>query len=144
MEKGFKIDVALMDTGILYALADKKDSWHKRAVDFVSVFGGRLIVPFTVIPEVCYLLNAYMGQAAELAFINSLVKRELSVEHFREGDLSRCSEILRQYGDNNIGLVDASIIAVAERLKIRKVCTTDWRHFSVVRPKHCDALELLP
>lgn len=102
------------------------------------------MVPSPVIPEVCYLLNTYLGQVAELAFINALVKRELTVEHLKEGDLARCAEILKQYEDNNIGLADASIIAVSERLKVRKVLTADRRHFSAVRPRRCDALELLP
>lgn len=41
-------------------------------------------------------------------------------------------------------MVDASIVAVAERLDVRKIATLDRRHFSVVRPRHVDALELIP
>jgi predicted nucleic acid-binding protein len=40
--------------------------------------------------------------------------------------------------------VDASVVAVAERLGIGTVATLDRRHFTVVRPRHVDMFELLP
>jgi hypothetical protein len=43
-----------------------------------------------------------------------------------------------------LGLVDASVVALAERLKLRKLATTDRRHFSTVRPTHVPHLELVP
>ena len=39
---------------------------------------------------------------------------------------------------------DASVIALAERLKLTDVATLDRRHFTVVRPAHVDTLTLLP
>lgn len=134
----------LVDTGILYALADRDDSWHARARDCVDGYRGRLLVASPVIPEVCYLLSSYLGQAAELKFVGALRKRELLVEHFADADLSRIEELLRVYDDANIGFVDAANVAIAERLEITDVATTDRRHFSVVKPKHCRAFTLLP
>jgi hypothetical protein len=134
----------LVDTGIVYALADKRDAWHKRAADYIAKFEGKLTIPSTVIPEACYLLGAYLGQSAEIGFVNSLLKRELIIEHHRENDLKRCIELMKQYQDLNIGFVDASIVAVSERLKIQKILTTDRRHFSTVKPDHCDGFTLLP
>jgi len=142
--KGHKIDLVIVDTGIIYALADVKDSWHKKSVEFLSRFDGRLIVPSMVIPEACYLLNTYLGQNAELGFINSINSREIAVEHFNFEDLTRCIALLKKYNDFNLGFVDVSVIATAERLKICKVMTTDRRHFSVLKPKHCEAFTLLP
>lgn len=144
MEKSYKIDSAVIDTGIVYAIADIKDSWHKQAVNFVSTFKGRLIIPSTVIPEACYLLNTYLGQSAEMGFINSLIDKELAIEHLNAHDLTRCVELLKKYNDSNIGFVDASIIAITERLNISKILTTDRRHFSVIKPNHCEAFILLP
>ena len=48
------------------------------------------------------------------------------------------------YADNPIGFVDASIVAVAERLGVRQVLPLDRRHFGQIGPRHCDALDLLP
>ena len=46
----------LVDTGILYALADADDAWHARAVEWTDEVAELLIVPVTVLPEVAYLL----------------------------------------------------------------------------------------
>jgi len=67
-----------------------------------------------VIPEVCYLLNSYLGQTAETGFINSLINRELIVEHFTPNDLARCVELLKKYDNLNLGMVDASVAAIAK------------------------------
>jgi hypothetical protein len=40
--------------------------------------------------------------------------------------------------------VDASVIAAAERRRIKEIATLDHRHFTVVRPKHAKSLQLLP
>jgi len=48
-----------------------------------------------------------------------------------------------QYTDSVLGLVDASIIALAERLRITRVLTLDQRHFRFVRPRHCAAFEVV-
>jgi uncharacterized protein len=144
MAKTTALNRCLIDTGIVYALADTGDSWHASAAQFVAGFRGRLIAASAVIPEICYLLNSYLGRDAERAFVQSLVKHEITVEHFNDRDLERVHELLADYRDANIGFADAASIAIAERLRITAILTTDRRHFSMIRPKHADAFELLP
>ena len=48
------------------------------------------------------------------------------------------------YQDAEVGLTDASIVALAERYKIRRVLTLDRRHFGMFRPEGLEYLELLP
>lgn len=43
-----------------------------------------------------------------------------------------------------LGMVDASIVAVAERLGLSTIATLNQRHFTVVRPRHVDAFTLTP
>jgi len=130
--------------GILYALADRKDEWHGPSVLFVSESTGRLLVPSSVIPEACYLINRFLGQDAEIALVKAFINRELTIEHFTAPDLVRGADLMKKYKDSNIGWVDASIIAIAERLKITRILTTDRRRFGAIRPQHCKELELLP
>ena len=59
-------------------------------------------------------------------------------------DWLRIAELVVTYRDLPLGAADASVITAAERLGVRQVATLDRRHFSVVRPRHVDALELLP
>ena len=144
MAKVISIAPVLVDTGIIYALADRSDAWHLRSRTFVQNFKGKLFVPATVIPEACYLLQTHLSPQAETAFIQSIVKRALRLEQVDENDMGRAVEIMNTFNDLAIGLVDASLVAVAERLKITAVMTTDRRHFSVIKPKHCPIFTLLP
>lgn len=54
------------------------------------------------------------------------------------------ADLVVTYGDLPLGTTDAAVVAVAERLKVTDVATLDWRHLTVVRPGHVDALTLLP
>lgn len=144
MAKIISIAPVLVDTGIIYALADRSDAWHVRARTFVENFKGTLIIPSTVIPEACYLLQTHLSPQAEAAFIKSIANRALRLEQVDEEDMNRAVEVMNSYSDLPIGFVDSSIVAVAERLKISAVMTTDRRHFSVIKPKHCPAFTLLP
>ena len=51
---------------------------------------------------------------------------------------------MNRYESLPSGTTDASVVAIAERLGLTDVATLDRRHFTVVRPKHVDALTLLP
>ncbi len=134
----------LVDTGALYALADESDTWHQPVRHFLEDHTVSLIAPVTVLPETCYLLNAYLGPEAERRLVAACTRGELAVEAVTLADLRRSLELLEQYADANIGFVDASVVAVAERLQIRRLLTTDRRDFALIRPRHCRAFELLP
>jgi len=47
--------------------------------------------------------------------------------------LDRAMEIDRQYAALELGLVDASVAALAEELGVYRLATRDVRHFSAVR-----------
>ena len=49
------------------------------------------------------------------------------------GQLARAMEVDRRFGDLGLGLVDASVVALAESLSIRRLATRDARHFAAVR-----------
>jgi predicted nucleic acid-binding protein len=132
----------LVDTGILYALADADDRWHEPASAWVEGLSELLIVSVTALPEVAYLLQTRLGATAELAFVQSLAAGELEVEDLRRSDLARTADVMRRYPD--IGFVDASIVVMAERLKIEAIATTDRRHFQKIKPKHARAFTLVP
>ena len=138
------MNTILVDTGPLYAIADQDDGWHDRVRDFLQTVPMQLIVPVTILPEACYLMSVHLGASAELQFIRSVQRGEVKVEFLRREDLTRTVEVMDKYLDADLGFVDASVVAVAERLKIREILTTDRRHFSLVRPRHCANFVLKP
>lgn len=132
----------LVDTGPLYALADADDAWHGRIREFLKTQRQSLLVPVTVIPEVTYLVRKRLGPAVETRFVESLAAGEIATENLTRSDLERCAQLLRAY--SFLGFVDASVVAIAERLKLRELVTTDRRDFQRVRPAHTAAFRLLP
>jgi len=132
----------LVDTGPLYALADADDAWHDRVRDFLAEHEEMLLAPVTVLPEVAHLLRTRLGGMVERTFVASVAAKEVVVEELRSEDLDRTVELMDVYSD--IGFVDATVAAMAERLRLPAIVTTDRRHFGPIRPRHRAAFDLLP
>ena len=66
------------------------------------------------------------------------------VEAVRANDWIRIVDLVWTYRDLPLGTVDASVVAVAERLRISEIATLDRRHFGVVRPLGMSGFDLLP
>ncbi len=134
----------IVDAGLLVAAASTRDRNHARCVELLAHAPGPLVVPTLVITEVAYFLGDRIGPAAERAFATSLRAGELLGEPVEPSDWDRIVELLEQYADLDLGVVDASVIAACERLDQADLATLDHRHFSVVVPRHRSVLNLLP
>jgi hypothetical protein len=136
--------VLVLDTSVALALLNAGDPEHDRCVRAVDAVGEELVVPVTVLPELDYWVLNLLGPEAWQVFVEDLERGGYRLEQIAEPDLARAAELERTYASLGLGLVDASVIAVCERLGETKVATLDRRHFTVVRPRHCDALLLVP
>jgi uncharacterized protein len=90
------------------------------------------------------MIESRLGAAAEAAFVGAVANGELPVIDLLQADWARCRDLIIRYHDLRLGLVDASVVAVAERLGVTTVATLNRRDFAVVRPGHCEALTLIP
>jgi len=79
-----------------------------------------------------------------LAVLRDVADGTYAVADLTPFDYRRVGELCAKYSDSEIGFVDASVVAIAERLSEPKIATLDRRHFSLIRPRHVDAFELLP
>ncbi len=120
------------------------DRDHERCREFLETTTETLVVPSSVIVEVCQLAERLGGPDHEVAFLRSFIAKEMIIESVEVQDFERISELIGQYADFPLGMVDASVIALAERLGVSDVATLDHRHFSAVRPRHVEAFNLLP
>ncbi len=134
----------IADSNILYALYNAKDASHREAIDFVSQNDETLLVPDVALPEVCYLLTRDIGYFGMQTFLEYFKRMNVQLEPIVMDDLSRVREIAIVYADAEFDIVDCCIMAIAERLNIRRIATFDRRDFSVFRPSHCDYFDLLP
>jgi predicted nucleic acid-binding protein len=136
--------MVIADTGPLYALIDRSDAWHERVTAWWTAQARHIRVPITVLPEVCYLLQTRISAQAEQAFVRSVANGELIIEPVESHDVIRASVLMREYLDFPLGFVDATVIAVAERLGAREILTTDRRHFTAVRTNGSRLVSLVP
>ena len=97
-----------------------------------------------LVMRVAYFLLDHIRPHAERAFARSLSTGDLLVEPVEDADWPRIEELLDDYADLQLGIVDASIVTACERLGATTLATLDHRHFAAVRPRHCDALALVP
>lgn len=134
----------VLDTGPVLALLDAGDPDHEHCVALVERLKEDLIVPSTVLVEVDYWVLKLLGHDAWAVFVEDLARGAYRLEQLTLADLRRSAELEGTYADLDLGLVDASVIALCERLDEPKVATLDRRDFAIVRPRHCEALELLP
>lgn len=132
----------IVDTGPLVALLDATDPDHERCATLLRNTNEPRIVPVCVLVEVEYLLRPW-PQALD-ALLADFNAGGFELLDLPTRWLLRSGELIERYRDLPLGLVDATVIAAAEMLGETRVATLDHRHFTVVRPSHTTALELLP
>jgi predicted nucleic acid-binding protein len=137
--------VALIcDTGPLLAALDRDDPDHEVCTALFEDAEEELLVPGLVLPELDYWCSKLGLQTAWITFLEDVEQGAWRLVWPATTDLRRARELEQQYMSLGLGIVDSSIIALAERLNEPKVATLDTRHFPAVRPVHATALHLLP
>lgn len=101
-------------------------------------------MPAPVLVELEYLLRRTDQTDTFVRFLDDCRRGAFMVEALQSLDYARVGTLLTTYADLRVGFVDAAVLAVTERLREPKLATLDHRHFSVMRPRHVDALQLLP
>ena len=119
----------LLDTGIIYAYYDRSDDWHARAAKVMREEAGGLIVPAPVIPEVDHLLGHRLGAKARHAFYVGLVDGDYAVADLPSDRYSDVADLDRRFASLNLGFVDAAVAVLAGLKGVKRIATTDRRHF---------------
>ena len=134
----------ILDTGPLYASLDRSDADHARCRALLETAGELLVIPSPVLVEVDHFIRRELHPGIRLALLDDIRAGAYAVENLMASDYERIRQLCDRYADADIGFVDAAVLAIVERLEEPKLATLDHRHFSVLRPRHRDALELLP
>lgn len=135
---------ALLDSGFLYALLNQTERQHKAVTNAFAQTPGPWLLPTPAVTEVAYLLMKFSGPSSLALFLENLPSSNVRLIEPNEEDYLRAAQLVRQYDDAPLDLVDSLIIATAERLQITTILTLDRRHFHLVRPRHCAAFDILP
>jgi len=134
----------ICDTGLIVAAFDRDDDDHAACAALLAGLRERRVVPSPVLVEVDHLLRRYTGDESFGAVLDQVRSGALVVEDLTAGDYERAAELMRTYADLKVGFVDCAVLAIVERLAEPKLATLDHRHFATLRPRHVEALELLP
>lgn len=134
----------VLDTSVLLAALDAADPDHERCAELIGEAKENLIVPALVLSELDYWCHERLSGEVWIAFLEDVLSGAYGMDNPSQSDLERCLELQRTYADLEVGVVDASVLAVVERLGETKLASLDHRHFATMRPRHIDALELLP
>lgn len=136
----------LVDTGAIVAAQLVNEAHHDdcvRVFHELRVARREFLVPGTVLAETGYLLRTIASPHDEVNFLDAVAAGDFVVVDLVKADLDRIAELAAQYIDHPIGVTDASIIALAERLDITEIATLNPRDFRAVRPRHVDYFTLL-
>jgi hypothetical protein len=137
--------VIVLDTGVLYAAADRRDDDHERCAAFFEDHADDLLaLPAAVAVETAWMIGSRLGSRAEALFLTTVAAGALTVHDLDQAGWGRAAELVEAYADLHLGTVDACVIACAERIGTTTVATLNHRDFRVVRPAHVDALTLVP
>ncbi len=90
------------------------------------------------------MIESRLGPTAESAFVAAIAAERINVIDLTVALYRRCVDLIDRYTDLGLGLVDSSLIAVAEHHNQTRIATLNHRDFTVVRPAHTDAFDLLP
>jgi len=133
----------VVDTSVVFGALDAGDPDHVSCSETVSA-GPALVVPAPVVVELDWMARSRGTKDATRALVNSLLDGSMLVANLELEDYARAIQLVEKYADLPLDFVDASVVAIAERLEQDTIATLDRRHFSVVRPLHVEAFTLVP
>ena len=134
----------LLDTsGLIAALFADQRHHEECARALRDAQAPRILSPF-VLAEADYLIAKYGGIDAELMFLEEVAKRVYELAPMDDDDVDEARAIIEKYRDLDIGLADASILALAQRYECRDVLTLDHRHFRALKIAGRKRFRILP
>jgi predicted nucleic acid-binding protein len=134
--------IAVATAGAIYSLYDSSDAHH---IDFVRLFQRAdisIVVPAFVLPEVDHLIRTQLGAIAQGDFLDGLTRGFFIVEPTAAGDWQAAARLIRENSGQGLGLTDATVVSVAQRLTTLVVLTANEQRFRRLRTS--ERLTLLP
>lgn len=115
----------LVDTSAVYALLDRDDANHRKAVTILRSLSRRGLTPvlsnFIVAESHALLLSRLGSQIAR----DWLLKQIWPIEPITEVDERKAREIIQRYEDKTFSYTDATSFALMERLGLKDAFAFD-------------------
>jgi len=122
-----------VDTGVLFAAANRRDERHERAGEILRELTPRTTMTTDhVVVDTWGLLEARFGRPNAMRFWHSLRTTPLRIESVTTADLERALAIAEMWPDHEFDTVNCTSFAAMERLGVREAATFD-AHFAIYR-----------
>jgi uncharacterized protein len=125
--------VILIDTGPIIGLFDPLDPFHKKSVKVLQQINEPLFSTLPVLTEAFHMLNPGSLGAENLR--SFIINEGLFVWPMDDTALFRSFDLMKKYADHRMDLADASLVAAAETLRVRRIFTIDRDDFVTYRIK---------
>jgi len=136
--------VIIADTSGLLALFNEREPRHRDVLAAVEAEAAPLIVSPYVLAELDYLVGTRIGLPAELAVLRELAGPGYLLADADDALLIAAADVVERYGDQQVGVTDASLVMLARRHRTDRILTLDHRHFTVLRSTEGGPFTLLP
>lgn len=123
----------VIDTSAIVAYMNSADAHHEQVAAWLEEVDDDLATTPLIVAELDHLVGTRGTRAALNALRADLAAGAYLVEWWPAAIMSTVN-IAESYADSALGLADASLVALAERLGTLNVATLDERHFRAVRP----------
>lgn len=118
----------VLDSSVVIALAIADEEDHPAVRDWILSQREQLVTTPLVLAEVDHVLERRAGRRVADAVLGDFHEGAYAVRWWSQA-LPDCVAVLQAHGRLGIGLVDASLLALAEHLRTTRVATLDHRHF---------------
>lgn len=117
--------ILVCDTGPLVAAVNRRDRHHKISIEVLSHPADTLVVPVTVAVEVDYLLRTRLSDEVARTFLADIDEGRYVLAPVTADAFRHAVELDARHAALSLGLVDASVVAIAGALSADAVATLD-------------------
>jgi uncharacterized protein len=123
----------VLDTSVVLAFMDRRDADHRRVRDWMNDVEDEFVTTPLVLAELDHLVTRQGGASAAKALRDDFQEGAYVLEWWPTA-LREAISVAQRYESLELGLTDASLVALAARAKTVDIATLDERHFRAVRP----------
>ena len=135
--------MTLCDASPLVGLIDRNDAKHSVCRQTLPKLLSPLITTWPCFTEAMYLLHKVGGHLAQDQLWEFLDNEMIRLHQLSDGEANMMRRLMKQYSDTPMDLADASLVAVAGTLDVRRIFTLD-SHFYTYRLAGGQAFEVFP
>jgi predicted nucleic acid-binding protein len=132
----------LLDTGALVATLHREDRDHASCAAFLEGLRGTLLTTEAVLTESMHLMARVPGGAQ--ACLDFFLRQGATLVPQSRQSLARCRQLVTRYHDLPMDFADATLVALAEDLGVKRIFTLDRRGFAVYRLHRRERFTIVP